>query len=105
LWQCAGFLPKDPRYAELLERARVALPTLFTMGEGDTIITLDRSQALADTFDKPGVYTHPGEWGGEGCGCGRGYVGEALHLMLLEVGQGWRVGVSGCTQALASVLG
>lgn len=47
----SGFLPRDPRFADLLSSARVELPTLFVWGTADKLIPVERSQALMDTFD------------------------------------------------------
>lgn len=66
LLQCAGFLPRDPEYAALLENAKVDVPTLFVMGRSDALIPPARSHALMDTFDQrtADMFEHPGEiWG------------------------------------------
>jgi dienelactone hydrolase len=64
--QCAGFLPRDPEYASLLENAKVDVPTLFVMGQSDALIPPARSHALMDTFDQrtADMFEHPG---GAGC--------------------------------------
>jgi predicted esterase len=62
LLQCAGFLPRDPEYASLLENAKVDVPTLFVMGQSDALIPPARSHALMDTFDQrtADMFEHPG---------------------------------------------
>lgn len=59
---CAGFLPRDPEYAALLENAKVDVPTLFVMGQSDALIPPARSHALMDTFDQrtADMFEHPG---------------------------------------------
>eukprot|EP00882_Tetradesmus_deserticola_P004885 GHRQ01005148.1.p1 GENE.GHRQ01005148.1~~GHRQ01005148.1.p1 ORF type:complete len:317 (+),score=116.84 GHRQ01005148.1:352-1302(+) len=59
---CAGFLPRDPEYAALLESAKVDVPTLFVMGASDALIPPARSHALMDTFDQrtADMFEHPG---------------------------------------------
>lgn len=59
---CAGFLPRDPEYAALLESAKVDVPTLFVMGQSDALIPPARSHALMDTFDQrtADMFEHPG---------------------------------------------
>ncbi|KAF6261144.1 serine hydrolase-domain-containing protein [Scenedesmus sp. NREL 46B-D3] len=59
---CAGFLPRDPEYAALLEAAKVDVPTLFVMGTSDALIPPARSHALMDTFDQrtADMFEHPG---------------------------------------------
>lgn len=42
--QCAGFLPNDPQYADLLREARVDLPALFISGQADALIPPHRSK-------------------------------------------------------------
>lgn len=63
LFQCAGFYPRDPEYAELLESAKVNVPTLFIVGQSDKLIPPERSHALMDTFDQAtaDMFEHPGE--------------------------------------------
>ncbi|KAF8055937.1 dfr1 [Scenedesmus sp. PABB004] len=58
----AGFLPRDPDYAKLLEDAATDVPTLFVMGTADRLIPPARSHALMDTFDQAcaDLYEHPG---------------------------------------------
>lgn len=60
--QCSGFLPRDPEYAQLLEAAKVDVPSLFIMGASDSIIPLPRSHALMDTFEHSttDLFEHPG---------------------------------------------
>lgn len=42
--QCAGFLPNDPQYADLLRDARVDVPALFITGHADALIPPHRSK-------------------------------------------------------------
>jgi pimeloyl-ACP methyl ester carboxylesterase len=60
--QCAGFLPRDPKYAGLLEAARVAVPSLFICGDADTLVPPERTLALMATFDPAtaALLRHPG---------------------------------------------
>lgn len=59
---CAGFLPNDPQYADLLKEARVDVPALFISGAADALIPPHRSKELMDTFDPTAVtlLEHPG---------------------------------------------
>ncbi|GBF87771.1 hypothetical protein Rsub_00482 [Raphidocelis subcapitata] len=59
---CAGFLPRDPAYSSLLERARVAVPTLFVLGDADALVPPERTLELVATFDPAAaqLLRHPG---------------------------------------------
>jgi hypothetical protein len=48
--QCAGFLPNDPRFAELLQQAKVDVPSLFIMGAADALIPPHRTQVCVCVF-------------------------------------------------------
>lgn len=64
--QCAGFLPRDPVYANLLSEERCSIPSLFILGDSDTLVPPERTLALFDTFDPATaqLLRHPGEAAG-----------------------------------------
>lgn len=62
LIQAGAFLPKDPKYADILSSCMVKTPTLFVFGEQDQLIPPERTQQLMDTFDSAFTqqYQHSG---------------------------------------------
>jgi len=72
LAQCAGFLPRDPIYSALLSDMRVAVPSLFILGESDALVPPERTLELLNTFDPSTaeLLRHPGVWVCGDCVCG-----------------------------------
>ena len=57
----AGFVPNDrAAAAALLSGVDASVPTLHVIGTADSLVTPERSMALADLFDGRTVLTHPG---------------------------------------------
>jgi pimeloyl-ACP methyl ester carboxylesterase len=79
IMQCAGFLPNDPQYADLLQEARVDVPALFITGAADALIPPHRSKVRGvwlmcwgEQFLRCGGWLHAVDVDGancEGCCC------------------------------------
>mmetsp|Transcript_6014 Transcript_6014/g.15745 ORF Transcript_6014/g.15745 Transcript_6014/m.15745 type:complete len:250 (+) Transcript_6014:139-888(+) len=57
-----GFLPRDPAYAAAITKSKICIPTLHIYGQGDKLVSTERSKALMGAFDSElaEVYEHPG---------------------------------------------
>lgn len=51
-----AFLPKDPRYAQMMTTNLVRTPTLFIYGEKDQLVPPQRTEELIATFDPDSVH-------------------------------------------------
>ena len=68
---CSGFLPRDPEYASLIQKARPGLASLFICGQADQLVPPERMDELAGAFDPATarVFSHPGAR--RSCSCSR----------------------------------
>ena len=60
--QISSFMPRDERYAELLdkERMQIKLPTLFVHGLEDQLVPLAQGHKLSNTFPNATMLVHHG---------------------------------------------
>ncbi|GAX85192.1 hypothetical protein CEUSTIGMA_g12610.t1 [Chlamydomonas eustigma] len=58
----SGFLPRDPSFAELVQKARPSVPSMFVYGTADEMVPPERTQELIAAFDQEcsSVYKHAG---------------------------------------------
>ncbi len=60
--QISSFMPRDERYAELLdkERMQIGLPTLFVHGSEDQLVPLAQGEKLSGNFLNKTMLVHHG---------------------------------------------
>ena len=60
--QISSFMPRDERYADLLDRERmqIGLPTLFVHGLEDKLVPLAQGERLSGSFSNGTMLVHRG---------------------------------------------
>lgn len=60
--QISSFMPKDERYADLLDRKcmQIGLPTLFVHGLQDELVPLAQGEKLSGSFSNGTMLVHHG---------------------------------------------